>query len=274
MENNLVLQQANSAIRKAIEDAKRMKNENDRNYIATTIGVIINPLLKQIAENSRLTRDDIKEAIKEIKKADSTQVSIIPPEVKVTIPEIKIPEIKIPPIKLPTINVPKPEVTVNVPEMKMPKYMEIKELIPLLKELKEILKKPVAKESDEPRKVMLIDPKTNKEYKAGGSMITGGGGGSRTPIATGSKITEVSLTSPASWYKYTIPDNTIMLDMFLTVQGYTSYYKWGLGADEGRIPIFGGYSRHLSGVQFNKKDIYFTCPTASQTIVVEAFVGI
>jgi len=243
-----------------------VKTEKERKEMIEKIGQdlkeSLRPLFEEIVKKTTIQRQDIIDAVKSI-KVEAPKVNV----------EAKAPDVNIPPIRIPSINVPKPEVKVEVPKIEMPKEMKVKGI----EELNKLLTKFLEKEpevNDNPIPAMLVDEK-GMPYKAStGSISVGGGGGGVVTVrkATGSKISEVSLTNVANWYSYEIPDNTVALDMFLTVQGYTSYYCWD-SPGSARIPIFGGYSRHIDGISFNKKIIYFTCPTANQTMVVEAFLG-
>ena len=171
MTDRELLVKTNQTIKSMVENARKQRNEDDRKYIVASIGkdlvTVLTPLLKQIAENSKVSKDEIKQIIREIK--------VIAPKVNIQSPEARV-RVDIPKIKIPTINVPKPEVTVNVPKMEMPKEMEIKGLKGLLKEVLAVAKKKPESASDQPMNVILTDEK-GMPYKALTSMITGGGGG-------------------------------------------------------------------------------------------------
>jgi len=92
MNNNTkqILQQANLALNKAIDGVKQKKNEEDRNYILAAIGkdlvYLLEPFLYKIAENSRITKDEIKKLIAGI-KVEAPQVNVAPPNIKVETPD-------------------------------------------------------------------------------------------------------------------------------------------------------------------------------------------
>ena len=124
-----ILKQVKEALDKAIAE-KKISQEMVRN-LSPAIIQTLTPILQEIAENSRLTKKDIIDALSQIKiTVPKSEVDVKLPEirvpeanVKVEMPEIKVPEVKvnIPEIKIPKIVVPKPEVTVNVPPIKIPK---------------------------------------------------------------------------------------------------------------------------------------------------------
>jgi len=274
------------SLTKAKEALSWKRNEEDRRYIISKIGEdlvkILVPLLDNIVSSSRITREEMKEIIGQI-KVESPTVNVAPTQVKVDakVPEVRVPEIKFPTKELISVfikavnNIKFPQQDkVEIP--KFPKEMKVEKMGQLLKSIEKLANAKMkidmgGIDRDHPLPVILTD-EDGVFYKAVMTAISSGGGsGGRQIRATGSSIHEVSLTNVANWYSFDIPDNTIALDMFLTAQGYTSYYCWEIGGK--RIPIFGGYSRHISGIQFNKRKIYFTCPTASQTMVIEAFMG-
>ncbi len=128
-----ILQQASEALDSAIQEKNR--NKDLIRTLGPAIVEALKPALESLAENSRLTKQDIKDAISEI-SFNLPEIIVPKPEVTVNVPEIKvpkaqvdvsIPEIKLPTIKIPKITVPRPEVTVNVAppdlsSLKMPKY--------------------------------------------------------------------------------------------------------------------------------------------------------
>lgn len=179
MSENLLLKQANDAIKKAINDARMRKNDEDRKYIVASIGAdltrILTPLLGQIADNARLTKEDIASIIRDI-KVDAPVVNVPETRVNVNAPDAPIIDtkgiekaiessimkamskikIQVPEIKIPTINVPESKVKVE-----MPKIPEVK----------------AVKESNEPKRIILVDPNTGKDYAAKSVSISSGGGG-------------------------------------------------------------------------------------------------
>ena len=178
-----LLEKTNRAIKFAIEKARRERNEKDRRYIVSHIGGdlvrILTPLLKQIAANSMLTKEDIKQIVKEI-KVEAPVVNVAPPVVNVQTPKAEV-KVEIPKIKIPPINVPEPRVTVNVPPIDLPKEMEVKGMKGFIKTLGSFLKKkpeaPMgAIDQEHPLNVILTDEK-GKPYRALTKTIGSGGGG-------------------------------------------------------------------------------------------------
>ena len=124
-----ILKQAKDALDKALQE-KKLTQEFMRNLGPAVID-ILQPVLQELANNSKLSKEEWLKAIEGIKinvpKSDIPQAQVdvkIPeikvptPQVTVNVPDIKFPEFK--EIKLPKIVVPKPEVTVNVPPIRIP----------------------------------------------------------------------------------------------------------------------------------------------------------
>lgn len=198
--DNKILQQVKEALAQAL--AQKKITQDLLNNLGPAVIETLRPILGEISQNSKLSKEELLKAISQIKidvpKADIPQAQVevkIPeikvpePKVTVNIPEIKVPQI--PEIKIPIIKVPKPEVTVNVPpvkipEIKMPKEMDIKGDVGL----KGI-------NLDNPLPVQLRDAKGKPlEFNFGG---TGGGGGGSNNRGILEKIvnnTSVSLLSP------------------------------------------------------------------------------
>lgn len=63
-------------------------------------------------------------------KLPTPTVTVQPPKVDVTVPEIKIPQINVPEVKVPPINVPEAKVTVNVPDVIVPEIKIPKIVVP------------------------------------------------------------------------------------------------------------------------------------------------
>ena len=133
MINNL--QQTKDALDKAID--QRKLTQAIIKSLGPSIVETLQPVLQQLADNSRITKEDILAALASIEipipKVDVPQAEVkvtIPeikvpePKVTVNVPEIRMPEVKIPEIKIPPIKVPTPEVTVNVPPF--PKIPDLK----------------------------------------------------------------------------------------------------------------------------------------------------
>ena len=129
MSNIDILKQTKEALDKAIAE-KKISQEMLKN-LSPAIIETLTPVLQEIAKNARLTKQDIIDALSQIKiDVPKSEVEVKMPDikvpeanVKVQMPKIEIPEVKvsIPEIKIPKIIVPKPEVTVNVPPIKIPK---------------------------------------------------------------------------------------------------------------------------------------------------------
>lgn len=126
---NGILKQTKAALTQALSEKKR--SQEFVNQLGPAVVQALEPLLQEIAQNSKTSKEELIKALSSIKidvpKSDipKAQVDVQIPEIKVpqpivnvTVPDIKVPEI--PEIKIPKISVPKPEVTVNVPEIKIP----------------------------------------------------------------------------------------------------------------------------------------------------------
>lgn len=119
-----ILKQAQDALDSAIIHARQKRTDEDRKYLIASLGQdmkdVLRPLLSEIAQNSRYTKEELKNILKtlSVEKIDVKMPDIKVPEIKM--PAINIPKISIPDIKIPTINVPQPKVTVNVPDIKIP----------------------------------------------------------------------------------------------------------------------------------------------------------
>jgi len=177
------LKQLKSSIDTAVEKARRARNEEDRKFIVANVGKdlvsVLTPLLKEIAQNSRMNATEIQNIISAI-KVEAPSVSVDQPKIEVIVPEIKVPEanVNIPEIKLPKIVVPVPRVIVKPAEVKIPKEMEVKGLKGLIKSIADALKQKPKIEFNQkkPLNVILTDEK-GKKYKALTKMALGGGGG-------------------------------------------------------------------------------------------------
>lgn len=136
MPNLIELQQKTQ---QAVDSARRRRNEEDRKFIIASVGKdlanivlqILKPLLVSLTNSARITRDEMKQIISEI-KVEIPKIDVPKAEVNVKIPEIKVPEAKvkvdIPEIKIPQIKVPRPEVKVNIPKQPQQK-IDTKEIV-------------------------------------------------------------------------------------------------------------------------------------------------
>ena len=195
-ETKKALKMARDSVAKALEEARRRRNDEDRKYILANISkdlvAILTPLLNKIADNSRITQEEIVEIIKNIKvEAPKVDVQVAAPEVNVETPKaevkVEVKDPKIPPIR---VNVPTPKVFVKPADVKLPKEMVVKDMGKLLKAIENALKvkAKVEIERGKPLNVILTDEK-GREYKALTSMLTGGGGG----IVTTRKVDDIPL---------------------------------------------------------------------------------
>jgi len=185
-ETKTILREADRAVKEALEAIGRRRNEEDRKFIIASIGAdlarILQPFLIEMANNSRIAKEELREILKEI-RVEAPQVNVQPPKVEVNIPEINVPkpdppdplEVK---VKLPKI--PAPQVTVKPAVVKIPKEMKVKGMAQLLKSFTDFLKNQGEKfsqyfDQENPMPVILIDPKSGDYYKAISNIISGGG---------------------------------------------------------------------------------------------------
>ena len=128
-----ILKQTKEALDKAISE-KKISQEMLKN-LSPAIIQTLTPVLQEIADNARITKEDLLNVLSKI-KVQVPDIKIPEAKVRVEIPEIKVPEanvkvnvdkIEIPDIKtdgiektlrdvLTKFKLPKPEVTVNVPK--------------------------------------------------------------------------------------------------------------------------------------------------------------
>src|SRR3990167_6178320 len=115
-----LLQDALEALERAKRDSLRRDKQldEDRKHLIISIGKdilgVLHPLLERISENSKINKEEIKQAISE--STIKVDVKSEKPIVNVEVPDIYVPEPKV------TVNVP----DVIVPEIKMPEEMDIK----------------------------------------------------------------------------------------------------------------------------------------------------
>lgn len=142
------LQSAQKALEQAIIEKKR--GQDLLKSLGPAVIEVLRPVLDEIAKNSKLSKDELLQAISTIKVA-SPQIDIPKAQVDVSIPPITIPKFNIPKAEITVKNdpinttgiesaiekglarfkIPKPEVTVNIPksdfkipDFKMPGRME------------------------------------------------------------------------------------------------------------------------------------------------------
>jgi hypothetical protein len=159
--------------------AEKRKAEELIKSLGPAIIDAINPVLDEIARNSKFLKEELLSAISNIKinvpKSDVPQA-----QVDVRIPEIKVPEpkvtVNVPEIKVPKI--PRPEVTVNfdaskikipdikIPDLKMPKEMLVKGNVGI-----------EGNDRDKPMFVIMVDEKGQFVKMAPNISVSGFGGG-------------------------------------------------------------------------------------------------
>ena len=175
-----LLKQAKSALDSLVAKKNEQQSENSADIEATKLALLLesNQTIVDAVERTRLTKDDISEAVSvlkiEVPKIDA-------PQVTVNVPEIKMPAFpafpnypSFPEIKLPTINVPEPKVTVNIPDIKLP-VINIPETVINFPTTMDVgLDRFTAKR---PLPVMQVDPAGNYV-----SPVSGGGGPRRVKI--------------------------------------------------------------------------------------------
>lgn len=143
-----------------IADARKKRNEKDREFLMANIGQEIGrnltPLMKTLADNTRLNKEDFAELVLYLKQEMA--------KIQIPVPEIIMPEI------------PEPKVTVNVPPIKIPKLefpegeMPIKGWVQLMGvNVNNPL--PVRLMDGEGKPLALFDNLTQ--------IVSGGGGGAR-----------------------------------------------------------------------------------------------
>ncbi len=175
------LKEIENRINNAVILSNKNRNEEDRKFIVANIGQdlvkILTPLLREIAQSSKMSATQLQSLISAI-KVEAPQVNVEQPKIEVSVPEVKVPEVNVrmPEIKLPKIVVPAPRVTVKAPEVNIPKEMEIKGLKGLIKSISDALKQKPKLEfnQDKPLQVILTDEK-GKQYKALTTLVSGGG---------------------------------------------------------------------------------------------------
>ena len=177
---NDILRKTKESIDKAVEEARRKRNEDDRRFMVSAIGsdlaAALEPTLQKIADNNRITKEELRQSISEI-KVEAPKVDVPHAQVDVRIPPIvvpeprvtvNIPEIKVPTIKIPPIKVPKPEVTVNIPPIKIPEIKVPEQKVSFPSSFK------LDNNKENPLPVILTDQK-GRAYEAFGGGSAGGG---------------------------------------------------------------------------------------------------
>lgn len=178
------LKNLSKTLSKVIQKEKdiRRQQQSDRDSMIFGMGEdiinLLTPLLKEIAEVSKVNKLELLQAFKNLKIATTVKAPDVkipevkiptinvpkPDAAKITIPEIKLPTINVPEVKVPTINIPK----INVPAVNMPDEMNIKGWVQLQ-----------GVNLDNPLPVQLRDSsgKPVNLFESLTSIVGGGGGG-------------------------------------------------------------------------------------------------
>ena len=155
-----------------IDEARKKRNEKDREFLMQNIGQEIGrnltPLMKTLADNTRLNKQDFAELVLYLKEEMA--------KIQIPVPEIIMPEI------------PEPKVTVNIPPVKIPKLefpegeMPIKGWVQLM-----------GVDINNPLPVQLRDAKGNPIalFENITQIVSGGGGGAR--------IVQISGINNSAW---------------------------------------------------------------------------
>lgn len=210
MTPNEALQAAKDALDKAL--AQKQMNQDLIKSLGPAIIDALKPVLTEIADNSRVTKEELQAAIAgitiNVPKVDvpQAQVEVKIPDIKIPQVNVTVPDIKIPEIKIPIIKVPKPEVTVNVPKIEipdiiMPDEMDVKGWVGFMGYDKSFLKNPlpVQLRDSQGNPVKLFDNLT--QIMGGGS---GAGIGSLSQV--GGRLQVDVISQPASAASITIAD--------------------------------------------------------------------
>lgn len=159
-DNKDIILRVNEAVSKAMEGVRKrnIQLEEDRKLLVASVSKdimgVLSGLLEEIAENSKLNKQDLADAMR---------------NVKINIPSIDVaaPEIVIPPIKVPTPQVHYTPPQIKFPEFKMPDEMNIKGWVSLM-----------GVDLAHPLPVQLRDAKGNPVQLFDNiTQIIGGGGG-------------------------------------------------------------------------------------------------
>lgn len=223
------LEEANRVLDNQIAKKQQMKNEEDRKFIVASIGndlvAILAPLLQDIALNAKISAEEMKSIISQI-KVESPVVNIEPANVNVEPGKIEVPKIEFPKLELIAAmkdaikGIKFPKIDVKSPEY--PKEMKVAKIEELISEVKKLADAKMTVElsseynRDNPLPVILTDEK-GVFYKAITEFISssGGGGagiGSLTQIAGRLQVD----VSPGT---YKLAGNTIHLRRYYTNAG-------------------------------------------------------
>lgn len=131
MNPNEALQKAKEALTRAIE--ARKLNEDFLKSVGPAILDALTPVLREIADNSKLSKEELLSAIAGI---------------DINVPKVEVPKAEVQ-VQIPEIKVPQPVVNVSVPEIKIPS----KDMIETNRILQAILNK--AAKEDKPVEVSV-----------------------------------------------------------------------------------------------------------------------
>ena len=177
MKNPELLKIAKDALDRAM--AEKKMNQELIKSLGPAIVETLQPVLEQIAHNSKLNQKDLVDTLSTIKNVSIPEIKVPQPKITIDASDIRIPEIKIPKIEVPKI--PKPEITVNIPKIKIPDLEWPKEEMPI-KGWVQLM----GVDLNNPLPVQLRDSQGNPV-----AMSQGGGGG-------GAIRSEVSIKKPRS----------------------------------------------------------------------------
>jgi hypothetical protein len=103
MNQNETLKVTKEALQRVIEEKKQ--NQELVRSIGPAIVEMLRPLLESMAENSKITREELLDAMSNM---------------QINVPKIDMPDIRIPQTIIPEFKIPQPVVNVTVPEIKIP----------------------------------------------------------------------------------------------------------------------------------------------------------
>jgi len=190
-----IVEEAKKIIEQGLEEVKKRNNEETRNEIISGIREdlinIFAPFSDKIASNSKLSKEEIIDIIRQIK---------IEPVINYTPPKLEIPKIEVPPVEFPRdemmsaireafkgIVIQPPVLNLKPPDVKMPGQMEVKGIVGYFQNLINALSGRLNVgldeiDRDKPLHVVLVD-KDGQYYLPGrGTMLFGGGGGTKFSV--------------------------------------------------------------------------------------------
>lgn len=239
------LEEANRVLDDQIAKKQLAKNEEDRKFMIAGIGRdlvgILTPLLQEIAFNSRISAEEMKGIISQI-KVESPVVNVEPANVSVAPGKVEVPKIEFP--KLELIEAMKdaikgikfPKIDVKSPDY--PKEIKVAKIEELISEVKKLADAKMTVElsseynRDNPLPVILTDEK-GVFYKAITEFISSsGGGGGGFGIAALKQI-DGRLQIDVSPGTYHLAGNTLHLRRYYTNAGaVVDGVVWSPAADK------------------------------------------